>query len=231
MFSRISHWFGNGWEGIAEMLLTVFCVLFSLSIHEFAHGYAAYRMGDDTAKNMGRLNIRPLSHLDPIGAICLFLFGFGWAKPVPINPRNFKKGRFKSGMVLTSLAGPVSNLIVCFGCCLAYSVIIKVFGHVQLGRLAYVSITVVLTMLQVLISLNISLAVFNLIPIPPLDGSKILNAVLPARIYFKIMQYEQYGFIILIILINTPLFSFLLNFLATKILWVFDMIIGFLPFL
>ncbi len=231
MFSRINRWFGNGWEGIAELLLTALCVFFSLSIHEFAHGYAAYKMGDDTAKNMGRLNISPFSHLDPIGAICLFLFGFGWAKPVPINPRNFRPGRYKSGMVITSLAGPVSNLIVCFLCCLVYSIIIRSFGGIELSRGVYVAVTVVLTMLQVLVSMNISLAVFNLIPIPPLDGSKILNAVLPARIYFKIMQYEQFGFIILIILINTPFFGRVLSLLASSILSVFNWIIGLIPFL
>ncbi len=227
--SRIYNWFGNGWIGIAELLITALCVFFSLSIHEFAHGYAAYKMGDETAKYMGRLNINPMSHLDPIGALCLFLFGFGWAKPVPVNPRNFKTGKFKSGMVWTSVAGPLSNLIVAFIALLMLNIIYKipVGANLVINR----AFSLVVILLYTLISMNIGLAVFNLIPIPPLDGSKILNAVLPARVYFKIMQYEQYGFIVLILLINTPIFSRLLNGLANLILRGFDFVIGLIPFL
>ncbi len=223
MYSRIQRWFGNGWMGIAELLLTALCVFLSLSVHEFAHGYAAYKMGDNTAKNLGRLNISPMSHLDPIGAICLFFFGFGWAKPVPVNPRNFNSGKYKSGMVITSLAGPVSNIILAFisflilGGISWYSA-----GWTELSLVAERVLTVVIVLLQTLTIMNISLAVFNLLPIPPLDGSKILNAVLPARIYFKIMEYERYGFIILIILINTPVFGRLLGFFQTWLLRGFD---------
>lgn len=229
MIGRLQGWFGNGWMGIAELLMTAFCVFFSLSVHEFAHGYAAYKMGDGTAKYMGRLNLNPSSHLDPIGAICLFFFGFGWAKPVPINPNNFRRDRLKSGMVITSLAGPLANLVVAF-VSLLFLYILSAFDINAEGVMLQL-IRVVSMLLYILVSMNISLAVFNLIPIPPLDGSKILNAVLPARIYFRIMQYERYGFIILLILINTPLFSRILYTLINGVYALFSFIIGLIPFL
>lgn len=229
MISRIQHWFGNGWIGIVDLLMTAFCVFLSLSIREFAHGLAAYKLGDNTAKYMGRLNLSPLSHVDPIGAICLFLFGFGWAKPVPVNPNNFKPGKRKSGMVITSLAGPLSNFLVAFVALLLLRIIEKFFTGTS-SALVMIT-TIVVIMLTTLISMNIGLALFNLMPVPPLDGSKILNAVLPARIYFKIMQYEQYGFIILILLLNLPVFNSFLNILASGILRFYDLVIGLIPFL
>lgn len=232
MFSRLQNWFGNGWMGIADLLLTLLCVLLSLSIHEFAHGYAAYKLGDNTAKYMGRLNLRPTSHLDPIGALCLFLFGFGWARPVPVNPNNFKAGKRKSGMVITSLAGPAGNLIMAFVSMLIIRIIAMVYGKLpDVPRIAETALVLLVTTLNILISMNISLAVFNLIPIPPLDGSKILNAVLPAKIYFKIMQYEQYGFIILIILLNLPVFDRVLYFLVNGIYGAFNWVLNLIPFL
>lgn len=215
--------------GIAELLITVFCVFLSLSFHEYAHGYAAYKMGDDTAKNMGRLNMSPMSHIDPIGAVCLFLFGFGWAKPVPINPNNFKAGKMKQGMVITALAGPLGNLIMAFVSLLLMRIIGRVYGNA--AGVAATALTVVYILLSVLESMNLALAVFNLIPVPPLDGSKILNAVLPARTYFWLMQYEQYGFIILIILINLPIFDSFLYLITGGIETLFNLIIGLIPFL
>lgn len=230
MAGRIQRWFGNGWIGIAELFMTALCVFFSLSIHEFAHGFAAHRLGDDTAKNMGRLNLSPLSHLDPIGAICLFLFGFGWARPVPVNPGNFPFKKRKMGMVITSLAGPLSNLLTAFFAVLLLRVI-DAFYPQSAPMFVNTFLSVVVSLLYVLISMNIGLAVFNFIPIPPLDGSKILNAVLPPRIYFKIMQYEQYGFIVLLILINTPIFSRILNTVSSLILTFYFWVIGLIPFL
>lgn len=227
--SRIHRWFGNGWMGIAELLLTAFCVFLSLSIHEFAHGYAAYKLGDDTAKNMGRLNLSPMSHLDPIGAICLFLFGFGWAKPVPVNPNNFAYGKRKSGMVWTSLAGPASNLVTAFLATFLLYVLDAFFPTD--GGFGTTVASVVVTLLYTLIFMNVGLAVFNFIPIPPLDGSKILNAVLPPRIYFKIMQYEQFGFIALLLIINLPIFSNILNGISNWIVSIFFWIMDLIPFL
>ncbi len=229
MVGRIERWFGNGWLGIVDLLITAFCVFLSLSVHEFAHGYAAYKMGDETAKNMGRLNLSPLSHIDPIGALCLFFFGFGWARPVPVNARNFKSGKMKAGMIWTSLAGPLSNLLLSFVALLLFEIVVSV-GVVQ-SEFAMTVFSVIELLLVNLTIMNISLAVFNLLPVPPLDGSKILNAVLPARIYFKIMQYEQYGFIILILLINLPFFSGFLSTVVNGILTAFSWVIGLIPFL
>lgn len=229
MFGRLQNWFGNGWMGIADLLMTALCVFLSLSVHEFAHGFAAYKLGDNTAKYMGRLNLRPTSHLDPIGALCLFFFGFGWAKPVPVNPGNFKPGKRKSGMVITSLAGPLSNILLAFVSTLLLRIMLVFFSDVT-GKFAVI-VSVVVTLLYILLSMNLSLAVFNLIPVPPLDGSKILNSVLPARIYFKLMQYEQYGFILLILLLNLPVFNGILNFLVNGIYGGFNWLIDLIPFL
>lgn len=215
MFDRLQFWFGNGWSGILDLLITAFCVFLSLSFHEFCHGLAAYKMGDDTARLMGRLNLNPTSHLDPFGTLCLFFFGFGWAKPVPVNPMRFKNGKYKSGMVITSLAGPLGNFVLAFLTLAIYRVVylfvpVETVGDHSLFML-YNDITITLAIM------NIGLGVFNLLPVPPLDGSKILNAILPARIYFKIMQYERYGFIILILLLNMPIVSNILDYLQFMI--------------
>lgn len=210
-------------QKIMYILINLFCVLLSLSVHELSHGMAAYWMGDETAKYSGRLSLNPLRHLDPIGALCLFFFSFGWARPVPINPSNFKYK--KGGTVITSLAGPLSNFILAF---------LAEVGLVALGKISFSSDTsltfqlasVCAVLCSYLAIMNIGLGVFNLIPIPPLDGSKVLNAVLPARIYFKIMQYERYGFIALILLINLPFFNVLLAGIRTAILSGFDTLIG-----
>ena len=222
MFGRIQRWFGNGWQGIAELLITAFCVFLSLSIHEVAHGWAAYKLGDDTAKNMGRLSLSPRYHLDLIGAICLFFFGFGWANPVPVNPRNFSKVKMKTGMVITSLAGPLANLILAFVSMLLINIFFR--GNMNSVLLA------VYILLNSLVTLNISLAVFNLLPVPPLDGYKILSAVLPPKYYFKLMQYESYGFIVLLLIIYLPMFNSLLSGAVYGIIRFYGYILGFLPF-
>ncbi len=210
-------------DKLVYILIIAFCVLLSLSVHELSHGFAAYLLGDKTAKYSGRLSLNPMHHLDPFGALCLFLFGFGWARPVPINPMYFKNK--KGGMAITALAGPISNFVVAF---------LAEIGVVILGGLTFKSDTsfvfnlasVSYSICYYLTILNIGLGLFNLIPVPPLDGSKILNAILPQRIYFKIMQYERYGFIILIILINLPIFNYILSAGRAGILNFFDMIIN-----
>ncbi len=201
--SRLAYYFSSA-EGFLNLLITIFCVFLSLTIHEVSHGYMAYLRGDNTAKYTGRLSFNPINHIDPLGALCLFLFGFGWAKPVMINTRNFKTKTIKLDMVLTSLAGPVSNFITAF---ISVFLMVLVINFTAVDGLWYL----VFTILQTLAVMNLGLGVFNLIPIPPLDGSKVLSAILPTRIYFKLMQYERYGFIVLIILINLSFFGGLLT--------------------
>lgn len=209
-------------QKLTYILILAFCVLFSLSVHEFSHGVAAYAVGDKTAKYSGRLSLNPLAHLDPFGAICLFLFGFGWAKPVPVNPWNFKNK--KGGMILTALAGPFSNFLLAFIAMVAYTL---------LGGMSFSSASFGFTLASVfyelayyMLMINLGLGLFNLIPIPPLDGSKVLTAILPERTYFKLMDYERYGFIILIILINTPFFNSILNLCQSAVIRFFASIIG-----
>jgi len=213
---------------IFQYILRIPIVLLSLTIHEVAHGYAAYKLGDPTAKNLGRLSLNPLKHLDPIGAVCMLLFRFGWAKPVPINTRYFKKP--KRDMALSALAGPVSNLLMAF---VAYiiSAYIAQFGikggHflqfgwdvqflTQYGKIFYLCYL----FFNNFYWLNISLAVFNLLPVPPLDGSRILLVFLPDKLYFGIMKYERYIYLALM----ACLVFGLLDGVLTGVIWFFTMI-------
>lgn len=208
---------GSFAEKLLVLLVWTFCILLSLTVHELFHGLAAHWMGDRTAKNSGRLSLNPLHHLEPVGAICLFLFGFGWAKPVPVNPWNFQHK--KGGMALTALAGPLANFLLAF---LARIVLIL------LGRLnsdaVFVEVGCILCGYLTLV--NLGLGIFNLIPVPPLDGSKVLGAILPNRFYFKYMDLERYGFIILIVLINLPFFNEFLYVCENAILGFYNFVIG-----
>ena len=173
-----------------ELILTAVAVLITLSIHEFSHAYAAYKLGDNTAKNLGRLSINAIKHLDPIGALCMLFFRFGWAKPVPINPRNFKNP--KRDFAISALAGPLSNLILGFifsGIFIfSFSNLLSVeFENEFTLRLAENA----LLFLQIFFSVNVGLGIFNLLPIPPFDGSRLLNVIFPPKIYFGIMKYER----------------------------------------
>ena len=219
----MADFFSGGMTGILSLLISVFCVLLSISIHEFAHGYMAYKLGDDTARVMGRLSVNPLHHLDPIGALCLLFFHFGWAKPVPVNPSKFTKVKIKTGMVLTAIAGPLANFILGFIAMILLRVVILYMADFAVSELLFI-------ILYTLVIMNVGLGLFNLIPIPPLDGSKVLNALLPARIYFKIMQYERYGTLLLILFIWFGSGRFLSS-LSGYVLDFYDLILNLIPFL
>ncbi|MBE7035240.1 MAG: site-2 protease family protein [Ruminococcaceae bacterium] len=178
---------------IVGILVRAIAVLLAISVHEMAHGYGAYLLGDKTAKAMGRLSLNPLRHLDPIGALCLLLFGFGWAKPVVVAPVYFKKP--KRDMALTALAGPLSNFVMAYITLWIYKGLFATgflaFGGFWAGLINQFLITFVV--------INIGLGVFNLLPIPPLDGSKVFLPLLPNRLFMDIMRYEHLGWLILMV--------------------------------
>lgn len=181
--------------GIDMMILRAAAVLLALAIHEYAHAVVAVRLGDPGPKLAGRLTLNPLPHLDPLGTIMLFLFSFGWAKPVMVDPRNFRNPR--QDMMWVALAGPVSNILLAFALSRVAPIILNI--------VPYGAVPATFAFLQVAIQLNIWLAVFNMLPLPPLDGSKVLAGLLPARYAYRYMQFERYGMFILLLLVLTDM--------------------------
>ena len=217
MFSQLAQ--GVDWSSMGQMILRIAAVLLCLVIHEVSHGLAAYHLGDPTAKQSHRLSLNPLRHLDPFGLIMMIAVGFGWAKPVPVNPNYFRKP--KQGMAVTALAGPASNFL------LALLLLL-------LARLVYARALVTGALPETLFSflvntacLSVGLGLFNLVPVPPLDGSKVVAVLLPDRAYNWLMRYEQLGMVLLVVIISVGVGS---NALNAAIDWVFGLfcrIVGF----
>ena len=184
-------------DGVWQTAVLVAASLLCITFHETCHGLAAYRLGDNTAKRMGRLSLNPLKHVDLMGLIMMALFRFGWAKPVPVNMRNFKNP--KAGMALTALAGPVSNVVLAYA-----AVVLCNFVMFLADRLGSTWLLLALAQFFVYVEIiSAGLAVFNVFPIPPLDGSKVLFALLSDRAYDRLMRYEKYGMGLLMALLVT----------------------------
>lgn len=181
-------------DSARELIITVVAVLIAISMHELSHGYVSYKLGDPTPKAEGRLSLNPFAHLDIMGTLCLIFFNFGWAKPVKVNPYYYKN--HKLGMVLVAIAGPIMNFIIAFLSIMGLGIIIKV-SNGYLGNISYN----IYIFLQYLALINIGLGSFNLIPVPPLDGSKVLGAIIPEDKYFSYMKFEKYGYIVLMLLL------------------------------
>lgn len=191
-----SIWDGFDFSYILSILLGVIPSLLCITLHELSHGYVAFRLGDSTAKDRGRLTLNPIKHLDPMGLLMMLVFHVGWAKPVPVNMFRFQNP--KRGMALTALAGPMSNLLITMVFLFLFGAVYIPFSQSAVGRYF-------LQMLELTASISLGLAVFNLLPIPPLDGSKILFSVLSDESYAKWMRYERYGSILMFALVATGL--------------------------
>lgn len=217
-------------EAIISLILFIPTILISLTVHEYCHGYAAYKCGDNTAEWNGRLTLNPIKHLDPIGTIMMLIFGFGYAKPVPVNPRNFRN--FKVGLFVVSLAGPLSNMLLALiGLLLQYGVLQIIFLQSPDVIISAVNSNL-FTMWQIFISTfvvaNASLAVFNLLPIPPLDGSRIISSFLPAKLAYYYNKYENYIMLIVLALLYLNILDgaiyFLRNGLLNGLTWLVELI-------
>ena len=200
-------WDGLDWSVLTDILLYVIPALICITLHELAHGYVADRLGDHTARDAGRLSLNPIRHMDWMGMLMMVIFHFGWAKPVPVNMSRFENP--KRGMAITALAGPLMNVLITVVFLFLYGLLFK-----TLGGEGFVLQTIYLTAY-----LSISLAIFNLIPISPLDGSKVLFSVLPDRQYATLMRYERYGMILMLLLVASGVLG---RPLSTACSWVFS---------
>ena len=199
------------WDGLLDTLIVASAAVLCITIHETCHGLAALALGDPTAKRMGRLSLNPLKHVDIFGLAMMVIARFGWARPVPINPRYFKNP--KAGMAVTALAGPVSNILLSALAAFGYTV--SAFYALTLDQMA---LQYVADFFYYVFYLSAGLAVFNILPIPPLDGSKVLFSILPEESYWKLMRYERYGMLLLMGLLLTGTLDIPMNFLRGELI-------------
>ena len=185
---------GLDWSVPVNMLISVIPALVCITLHELSHGWVAYRLGDPTAKLMGRLTLNPVKHIDIFGLVMMIVFKFGWAKPVPVDMRNFKNP--KTGMAICAAAGPLCNLVLAAVLLFVYGVLV-----LPLTRTGAAVADVILQTVGTTAYLSVALAIFNVIPISPLDGSKVLFSFLSERNYYRLMRYERYGMILLLALV------------------------------
>ncbi len=209
----------SGIEIAILFLARLFVVFCTLPVHEYAHAFVADKLGDKTARLSGRLTLNPMAHIDILGAIMILFVGFGYAKPVPVNPRNFKNP--KKGMAITALAGPFSNILMAV-VFMFLSNVLSLFGSSLFVQAFYVFFSFAA-------SINIGLAVFNLIPIPPLDGSRVLELLIPDKYYYKFAQYERYIIIVIFGLIIFGVLDAPLAFLQNHLYSALNYIVS-LPF-
>ena len=224
MLSHLLRGSGDIQSYVISLLLSIPIVLLALSVHETAHGFVADKLGDPTARNYGRLTLNPIKHLDPIGTVCMLLFGFGWARPVPINSRYFKKPR--RDMALTAIAGPISNILMAlvFGLLInlwffLLSEVITINSYLAFNMASYLYI-----FLYYGVSLNVTLAVFNLLPIPPLDGSRVVTAFLPPKAAYAYIKHERIISLVLMVAlfigVLSPVIRLFSNLLIDKIFYI-----------
>lgn len=223
--------FRNGFdplELIIDLFVVAFVVFCTMPVHEYAHALIATKLGDQTPRLSGRLTLNPMAHISPLGALMMLLCGFGYAKPVSVNPRNFKNPR--KGMAVTALAGPVSNLLMGFLFILAAQIVDLIANgtvfYFQIDGLVYnpdninVSFAVCL-FLFLAGQINVNLAVFNLLPIPPLDGSRLLQMFVPSKYYYKVLMYERYIVLVVFILLFTGVLSLPISWISGKLIGLF----------
>ncbi len=236
-------------EVVMKLLVRVFVVICVLPIHEFAHAFIADKLGDKTARLKGRLTLSPFAHIDPIGALMIMLCGFGYAKAVPVNMRNFRKknknspadnvymfgrdtvydpGYAKRCMAAVALAGPVSNLIMALISLVLLNVVTVISFYVSTDL--FLLMQIIMYFFAFCASININLAVFNLLPIPPLDGSRIISVILPDKIYFQVMKYERIIMIVIMVLLFTNILSGPLSFISGLVYDALSFVAG-LPFI
>ena len=206
-------------NNLIDYIYIVPAALLAIILHELAHGLMSYWLGDPTPKRQGRLSLNPLNHLDLVGTLCLIFFHVGWAKPVVVNPEYYKKK--KLGMFLVAFAGPFVNILVCITSMVIYACFIRICYKFEIYN---ENLNIVIgTFLMTLAMINLGLAIFNLLPIPPLDGSKIIGSFLKGEVYEQYMKYQQYGFIILsLILLLSSMSSGGMSFITVAVDYVFD---------